>query len=282
MLRRSILGLCCLAAWPLLPAAQTLRYDATSVRANTSGPRGTQPRMQFTPAGDFTAVNQPLRVLLNFAFRLPLHRVEGMPDWFTSERWDVTGKAPAGLVNVTPDQRTEMLRGLLEDRFALKTRMVTKDMPGMVITLARSDGRLGPGLRPSTSDCESAEAAALARVQGRPPSGRPPCALGGGSGGPLCGTGVTLAQLADGLGGVFQRHVLDQTGLTGRYDFLLTFTPDQKGGPGISFGRPCGAVTGDQPAFSTAFSEQLGLKIESRRIPVEMLVIESAERAADN
>jgi len=53
--------------------------------------------MQFTPSGDFTAVNQPVRVLLNFAFQLPLFRVEGMPDWFTTERFDVRAKAPAGL-----------------------------------------------------------------------------------------------------------------------------------------------------------------------------------------
>jgi uncharacterized protein (TIGR03435 family) len=52
--------------------------------------------MRFTPGGDFAAVNQPLRVLVNIAYQIPLFRVEGMPDWFTSERFDVTAKAPAG------------------------------------------------------------------------------------------------------------------------------------------------------------------------------------------
>src|SRR5687768_18576658 len=71
-------------------------FEVTSVRANTSGQR--QASMQWTPAGDFTAVNQPVRVLLNFAYRMPLFQVEGMPDWFTTERFDVSAKAPAGLV----------------------------------------------------------------------------------------------------------------------------------------------------------------------------------------
>jgi uncharacterized protein (TIGR03435 family) len=102
------------------------------------------------------------------------------------------------------------------------------------------------------------------------------------SAGPICGGAVTLEQLATGLSGVFQRPVLDRTGLQGRFDFDLTFTPDTKGGPGVAFGNACGPLTGDQPAFSTAMQEQLGLKLESQRAPVEVLVIDSAERPAEN
>jgi uncharacterized protein (TIGR03435 family) len=253
---------------------QNVRFEVLSVRANSSGER--QASMRWTPAGDFAAVNQPPRVLLQFAYRLPLYRFEGMPDWFTSERFDITGKAPVGLV-MEPllDVRAQLLRGMFEERFRIKARLVTKNVQGMVVTLARSDGRLGPRLRASAKT--EAECAA-------PPAspGMANCGLGGmSSRGPLCGVGVTMAQLTDGLGGAFQRPVVDKTGLTGRYDFELTYTGD--GGPGVAFaGRRCEGLTGDQPAFATAFSEQLGLKIESQRVPAEILVIDSAERPADN
>lgn len=275
-----------------LGAQSRAAYEVTSVRANTTGPRGTQPRIAFTPGGDFTGINQPVRVILNFAYRLPLYRVEGMPDWFSSERFDISAKAPAGL-NADADMRAQLLRSLLEDRFKLKARMVTREVPGMVLTMRRADGRLGPALRKSNGDCEAPDAAALARVQGREPSGRPPCSMGGDSAGPLCGTGVTMAQLVGGLGEIFQRPVVDKTGLAGSYDFLLTFTPDTRGGPGRSSGaapsasvgfggRPCTGAAGDAPSFATAMSEQLGLKLEAQRVPVEMLVIDSAERPTDN
>jgi uncharacterized protein (TIGR03435 family) len=206
-----------------------------------------------------------------------------MPAWFMTERFDISAKAPAGLT-ADADMRARLLRGLLEDRFTLRTRMVSREAAGMVLTMARADARLGQRLRKSNADCVAPDAAALARVQGQQPSGRPPCALGGGSAGPLCGTGVTMAQLVDGLGGVFQRPVIDKTGLTGRYAFELTFTPDRTGGGReVAFaGRPCDGLAGDQPAFSTAMSEQLGLKIEPQRVAVEMLVIDSAQRPTDN
>lgn len=262
--------------------AQVLKYEVTSVRANTSDPRGTPSRVAFTPGGDFTGTNLPAQVVLNFAYRLPLYRVEGMPDWFTTERFDINAKAPAGLA-ADADVRAQLLRGLLEDRFKLKARLVTKETPGMVLTLVRGDGRLGSRLRKSEGGCEAADTAALVRAQGREPTGRPTCSLGGSSVGPLCGTGVTMTQLAEGLGNVFQRHVVDKTGLAGQYDFELTFTPDSTGGRGVSFGgRPCGSRPADAPAFSTAMSEQLGLKLESQRVPAEILVFESAQRPSEN
>jgi uncharacterized protein (TIGR03435 family) len=259
-------------------------FEVTSVRPNTSGQR--QASMQFTPAGDFTAVNQPVRVLLNFAYLLPLFQVEGMPDWFTTERFDVSAKAPAGLV-VEPlaDVRSRLLQSLLEDRFRLKARLVTKEVPAMLLTLARDDGRVGPQMRRSDVDCE-AIAAARGRGAGPPaiPAGprEPVCNLGGSSGGTMCGRAVTMERLTQGLSGVYQRPVVDMTGLEGRYDFNLLFTPDNPKGPGVSFGNTCGAPTGDRPALSTAMQEQLGIRIRAGEAPVEVLVIDSAERPTEN
>ena len=257
-------------------------FEVTSVRANTSGE--TRASMQFTPAGDFTAVNQPVRVLLNFAFQLPLFRVEGMPDWFTTERFDVRAKAPAGLsIEPLAEVRGQLLRSLLEDRFKLKARLLTKESPAMIVTLARQDGSMGPRFRKSDVDCAAAVGAA--RGRGADPSAprQPVCALGGGSMGAICGRAVTMAQIIQGLSGVYQRTVVDNTGLEGRFDFDLSFTPDNPGGPGVAFGGGgCGGVSGDRPALSTALQEQLGLRITAGRAPVEVLVIDSAERPAEN
>src|SRR5687768_7930017 len=257
-------------------------FEVTSVRANTSGQR--QASMQWTPAGDFTAVNQPVRVLLTFAYQIPLFRVEGMPDWFTTERFEVVAKAPAGLsVEPLAVVRGQLLRSLLEDRFTLKARLVTKAMPAMILSMARDDGRLGPQFRRSNVDCETAIAAARGRGAGAPAVPREPvCALGGASFGVMCGRAVTMAQFTQGLSGVYQRPVVDMTGLEGRFDFNLLFTPDTPGGPGVAFGNSCGAPTGDRPALSTAMQEQLGIRIRAGEAPVEVLVIESAERPTEN
>ncbi len=280
---RHLWGALLLAASSLTLVAQVQpAFEVTSVRANTSGER--RASMGFTPGGDFNAFNQPVRVLLNIAYQIPLFRVEGMPDWFTSERFDVSAKAPAGLkMEPFAEVRGKLLRGLLEDRFKLKARLTNKEMPAMIVSLARSDGRLGPQLRASSVDCEAvlAAAAAAGRGAGPPPADRQ-CVLGGSSGGQICGRAATMAQFVQGLSGVYQRPVMDQTGLTGRYDFDLVFTPDNPRGPGVAFGNPCTPGPGDRPAFSTAMQEQLGLRIEAGRAQVEVLVIDSVERPSDN
>ena len=241
--------------------------------------------MQFTPAGDFRAVNQPVRVLLSVAYRIPLFLVEGMPDWFATERFDVSAKAPAGLSMEPLDQvRGRLLRSLLEDRFHLKARLVTKEMPAMILTLARADGRLGPRMRASNVDCEAAIAEARGRGAGGPAVPREPiCNLGGMSAGPICGRAVTMERFTQGLSGAYQRPVVDMTGLAGRFDFDVSFTPDNPGGPGVAFGAICGGEqSGDRPALSTAMQEQLGLRIRADRAPVEVLVIDSARRPDEN
>ena len=284
----AVLALCCSAIAAAQPQAA---FEVTSVRLNTSGE--TRASMQFTPAGDFTAVNQPVRVLLNIGYQIPLFRVEGMPDWFTTERYDVTAKAPAGLsMQPFAEVRGQLLRSLLELRFGLKARVVTKEVEAMILTVARADGRLGPRFRVSQVDCEVAIAAARGRgatpVPGAPRE--PVCALGGASGGrpdqgyaaTICGRAVTMAQIAQGLSGVYQRPVVDRTGLQERFDFELLFTPDTPGGPGIAFGANCGTPPGDRPSLSTAIQEQLGLRIRADSAPAEVLVIDGAQRPTPN
>jgi uncharacterized protein (TIGR03435 family) len=260
-------------------------FEVTSVHRNTSGER--RASMRMAPNGDFMATNQPVRVLLNFAYEMPLYLVEGMPDWFTSERYDVTAKAPAGL-NMEPfaEVRGRLLRSLLEDRFKLHARRVTKELPALLLGFARDDHRLGPKMRTSTFDCEPVFAAARERAAdptaARTEAPEPVCNLGGLSASPICGRAVTMERLVQGLAGVFQKAVVDETKLQGRFDFDLSFTPDNPNGPGVAFGGVCPQQSDDRPALMTALQEQLGLRLRQSRAPIEVLVIDSAEKPSEN
>jgi uncharacterized protein (TIGR03435 family) len=237
------------------------------------------------PTGDFTAVNQPLRVLIQFAYELPLYRVEGMPDWFATERYDISAKPPADLkLEPFADVRGRLLRSLLEDRFKLKARLTTKEMPALVLGFARDDHRLGPKMRRSNAECPPAAVAGRGEGPASTPLGRtePMCGMGGLSGSPICGRGVTLDRFAEGMAGVYQRPVVNGTALEGRYDFDLSFTPDNPCGPGIAFCAACPGQSDDRPALLTAMQEQLGLRLRQGRAPVEVLVIDSVERPAEN
>jgi uncharacterized protein (TIGR03435 family) len=269
-----------LAATGLIAQPRTA-FEVTSVRTNTSGE--TRARMQMTPTGDFTAVNQPVSVLLTAAYQLPLFRIEGMPDWFRTERFDVSAKPPAGLtMEPFAEVRSRLLRSLLEDRFKLRAQFVTKDVSAMILTLARDDKRPGPQFRTSRLDCQT-PATARGRGAGPVAPQEPVCAVGGGSFGTFCGRGATMAQVTLALSGIYQRPVVDATGLDGRFDFDMAFTPDNPKGPGVAFGSVCPtAQEVDRPALQTALQEQLGLRISSGRAPVEVLVIEGAERPAGN
>jgi uncharacterized protein (TIGR03435 family) len=269
----------------VLGAQPRTAFELASVRLNTSGER--RASMRMTPTGDFMAVNQPVRVLLNFAYEMPLYLVEGMPDWFTTERYDVTAKAPAGLsMEPFAEVRGRLLRSLLEDRFKLKARRVTKEMPALMLGFARDDHRLGAKLRASNVDCDVALAAVRAQAADAAPAQlaarEPLCNMGGQSASPICGRAVTMERLVQGLAGVFQQPIVDETMLHGRFDFDLSFTPDNPRGPGIAFGASCPEQSDDRPALMTALQEQLGLRLRQGRAPIEVLVIDSAEKPAGN
>ena len=125
-----------------------------------------------------------------------------------------------------------MLRSLLGERFKPAVHTETKEQPIYALVMARNDGRLGPDLKKSDTDCAAVMAAMRGRGPGRgmpppgPPGERMQCGIRIGPGNMSVG-GMTLAQFANSLGMFVGRVVLDRTGLTGHYDFNLTWTPDQ-------------------------------------------------------
>jgi uncharacterized protein (TIGR03435 family) len=228
------------------------------------------------PGGRFNVTNQPPLRLIAFAYQIEPFQIDGGPEWIGSDRFDVVAKAegdpPVGPMFGPPDQMWLMLRTLLADRFKLATHWETRDMPIYALVLARSDGRLGPQLRSSTVDCVDAPPAAQATDT------RPRCRNGGG---PwfISWDNFPLSQFAIFLTRHVQRVVVDRTGLSGNVDVDLTWTPDQipqtpeQGFPPID---PNG------PSIFTALQEQLGLKLESTRGPVNVLVIDRIEQPTED
>jgi uncharacterized protein (TIGR03435 family) len=181
-------------------------------------------------------------------------QIVGGDAWTGSERYDVSATMGSELATTRIGELTQLqpqlLRALLEDRFRLKAHRETRTLPRYALVLARKDGRLGPRLRRSSADCTvDLSACATTARQGRYSSG-----------------GTPLSSLSNYLASsVVQQVVVDRTGLEGRFAIDLEWTPDQ-------------TPSSDQPSIFTALHEQLGLKLESERGPVDVVVIDSVER----
>ena len=250
---------------------QTPSFEVTSVKANRTGDRSS--RFQLLPGGRFVATNTTARALLQSAYRfeyLPF-QVIGGPSWLDSERFDVEGRAGG---SPSPADVDAMVRALLVTRFKMTYAKETRDMPVYHLTRARADGRSGPQLRPSTTACDRTPPATNTPPD---PNALPRCGgrfARGTLGQRILGVGATLDELAQLLPQRVRRKVVNRTGLQGAYDFELDFTPDDP---------PPADVAADKavPLF-TALQEQLGLRLESARGPVDVLVIQSAERPEEN
>jgi uncharacterized protein (TIGR03435 family) len=281
------------AALPLLPLAMAFaraqapvgkpKFEVAAVRENTSNDGKINIGIQ--PGGRFTVVGAPLAELIRIAFAVQRTQVIGAPDWTETARFDISAKAETDIQGAgpggPPGQLNFMLQDLLEDRFKLRTHRETRELPIYALTLARSDKKLGAGLRPSTVDCAAmrGRGGRMGPPPGPPPPGeRPPCGMRVAPNQVVAG-GVSLAQLTPMLSQFTQRIVLDRTGLTGNFDIDLTFTPERMPqGPPPPGAPPLLPVDPNGPSLFTALQEQLGLKLESDRAPVEVLVIDHVER----
>jgi uncharacterized protein (TIGR03435 family) len=307
----AMLGWCVGAAAPRAQAqSQTpapTSFEVASVKPsdpNASGPFGSFPMMLPQGTGRISISNMPLRLLIRMVYGLQDFQVVGGPTWQTSSKFDITAKAYDG--TTTTADLMPLLKTLLADRFKLKTHMETREGPTYALVVARSDGRLGPDLKPSTSDCTNAAAdqqkRAEAILKGGPaaiasllpkPGETIKCALGPAidpsnpaAGFGLRGDGQPMNSLTTMLTYVMGRPVNDKTGLTGLYDWVLKFDPQillaalgQQMGITIPAGLTANAnsLFADSPSLLTALQEQLGLKLDSERGPIEVLVIDSAE-----
>jgi uncharacterized protein (TIGR03435 family) len=274
-------------------AADNATFEVASVKTNKSGDN--RIGIGFAPGGRFRATNVPLRELIAAAYGTPqplaAFQITGGPKWIESDRFDVVAKMngdPQPGPNGPPPAIFPMMRNLLADRFHLVVHHETMDSPVYTLLLARSDGKLGSQLHTAATDCAALMAAARARGGAPPappaPGERMPCGTRMFPGN-LSGGAMSMAQLANVLARFVNRTVIDRTGLAGNYDLDLQWTPDQ-----IPQGRgetPPGApplppIDPNGPSIFTAVQEQLGLKLDPARAPVDVLVIDRVEHPTED
>jgi uncharacterized protein (TIGR03435 family) len=288
-------------AAPPAAVSPNATFDVASVKPSNPNPDPTNPLSQIAlmlpqPGGRFTATNTPLRMLIMVAYELQQDaQLTGGPSDLLTAKYDITARA-AGTATIGKEL-PQMLRSLLADRFRLKTHTESRELPLYDLVLARGDGRLGPGLRPSKSECSkpdevaAQQGAALAKGDVASFMGKPgPCMVTTDtSGGPLNllmrGDGQEIAQLVEVLTQFTGRKVRDKTGLTGRYDFELKMDLQMVLALAQRMGASIPAAAANIPqadgsSLTTALNEGLGLKLESARAPVDVVVIDSVEAPA--
>jgi len=212
--------------------------------------------IQSLAGGRFNTFSTSLRLLIMYAYNVKDYQVSGGPGWANSETYDIVAKADG---NATRPQLRLMLQALLKDRFKLALRPGTKDAPIYELMLAKG----GSKIQEDTTSAGSR--------------------LGLTGAGRVAARKASMAMLAELLGTLSGRPVVDKTGLPSTYTFKLDWTPGVGEG-GLPWQPPPDVVPPDSngPSLFTALQEQLGLRLQSAKGPVESLVIEEAEKPTEN
>jgi uncharacterized protein (TIGR03435 family) len=254
------------APMPVSAAAAPPAFEVSTVKENKSGSSGSSSNSRD---GWFTATNVSLKNLLQYqAYGVPESRIFGGPKWISSERFDIEAKTDSAttdrLRTLARDQRRiqrqAMFQQLLAERFKLAVHWETRELPVYALVVAKK----GPLLHPTKE------------LDGHSGSSS--------NNGDLTVHGVTLVQMADvltqELSSELGRVVIDKTGIQGRYDCALEWRRDTGR---MSDGTDGSAAPTDSgPSIFTAIQEQLGLKLESTKGPVQVLVIDHVEMPSEN
>jgi uncharacterized protein (TIGR03435 family) len=242
-------------------------FEVATIKPTDPDFRGRFIRMESTH--QLVARNHALNTLIAAAYNLNPRAISGGPAWIESDHYDILAKAP-GEVRPNLDEQMAMLRKLLADRFKLTFHREQKELSIYALTVAKNGAKVtGSKLKESAVSPDDSPI-------GPPPLifvVTPPAVR-------LPGRDATMAELASVFQrGVLDRPVVDQTGLPGRYDFDLEFTPDES-----QFGGMLGRPPSDAPlpGLFAAIQQQLGLKLEATRGPVDVLVVDRAERPSEN
>jgi uncharacterized protein (TIGR03435 family) len=240
-----------------------------------------KPRSSDTPVGGvpaspdrFVRPNVTVAQLIEYAYEVRDFQILGGPGWLRSDRFQVTAKAERAVPQA--EQRL-MVRRLLVERFGLEVRTETRELPTYGLVMARRDGRLGDKMVPSDRDCEPIINAGNPRP--RQGDGPPPCAwfvalMNGFA--RLRLTGIRVSRFAGILEPMAGRKIVDRTNVTGLYDIELDFVPES-----TLLGLPIPNATAlqqsDIPPLVTAVQDRLGLRLESERGPVDVILVDGVE-----
>jgi bla regulator protein blaR1 len=252
-----------IAAQEKTSSGPALRYEVASIRPSKATDNNS--RLGPGPEGGLRANNVTLLQLISFAYDLRNFQINGGPSWVSNDRYDLIAKpenftGPGDPRTMTDAQRRqhmdenrERLRALLAERFQLTTRIEPKEQPVYFLTVAKG----GPKMQLSTSN-ELAGSTMRTRM------------------GSMEAQRMTTTGMLQSLSNILNRRVIDKTGLTGHYDFRLEWTPEAAASPDAPGDVPAGA------SIFTAIQEQLGLRLESAKAPVDTLVVVKAERPSEN
>jgi uncharacterized protein (TIGR03435 family) len=281
----AVLAVAMVVAFQTAPGAQAPRaFEVASIKRNT-GSLGGMPLVAIT-GQRVSAPFVTVRTLVQVAYGVDRDQVAGGPGWIDSDRFEVNATAPAG---ATTAEVRGMLRTLLAERFGLTAHSEKRDLPVNVLTFG---GQFGPKMRPAGPQCAPGTI-----PPGLPPPPPPPpptpagaaemIVLGASPAGSKCGALVMngfisgremkMEAIAWMLSQLVRRPVLDRTGLGETYDFDLMYLPDV--GPPQVNGT---AIAWDAPALATAIREQLGLKFDSTRAPVQVVVVDRVTAPTEN
>jgi uncharacterized protein (TIGR03435 family) len=232
-------------------------------------------RVQPSPGGRLNLDNVPLRFLIANAYDVKDYQIIGAPDWTRTERYDVIAKAEG---NASGRQMMgPMLQSLLRDRSKLVFHRETRELPAYLLTLSKKGIKLQATKAGSCTPWTLDSTPPVLAAGQKPPIF---CGFRGigydGADRMLEIAGATMADLAAALSGALRQTVLDRTGLTGIFDVHLKWSPEIVTGPGTW------APSSDGPSLFTAIQEQLGLKLDATKTPVEVLVIDRLERPSEN
>jgi bla regulator protein blaR1 len=261
-------------------ANETLSYEVASIKPEKTG--SMMFRVLNTPDG-FSATTT-VQMLIRVAYGIEDNQISAAPGWVSSEKYDVEAKMDQDtaekLKKIAEAQmeptRQHMLQTLLADRFKLTIHRETKELPIYSLVVAKGGAKLHEA-KPDDNYLNG-----IKGLDGRPvPAGAHLMRMGRGE---LRGQSLGMGQIAHLLTMQTGRTVVDNTGLKGNYDFTLHWTPDQStpalNGPG---GGPDSTTSSESgPSIFTAVQEQLGLKLESQKGPVEILVIDHVEKPSEN
>jgi len=238
-----------LVALSALNARSQTKFEAASIRVTP--PDSREPLdIRFEPGGRLTVTNETLDVLVRYAYGVKRWQILGAPDWLSTDRFDISAKAQG---DPGHDEMLKMFQALLEERFKLKLHRETKEGSVYLLTVVKN----GPKLQQAKELKEGERAGVFTLRTGSPQ--QPAISY------IRRGRRATMAMLASALEDQAQRPVLDRTGLTGDFDFDVQFAADD-------------SHLDEFPTLFTALHDQLGLKLESAKGPIETLVMEHIER----
>ena len=253
------------------------RFEVVSIRPNRTA--RVEGRFDLQPSGRITWVATTLRPLIRLAHERRMfdtREVVGGPDWLDNDRFDIVAQA-SGPLRVDPDgfprEPFAMIRTMIEERFGLRVHEEKRERP--IYQLVRvSATALGPRLERSSIDCGKEMAD---QAKGNPPrmlaDGLAACTLGGPPG-RLLSAGLGMPQLAAALVRLVGREVVDRTNLDGAFDWDIEFRPELIQPLGNE-PAPAADAFNDRPSIFTALQEQLGLRLESAKGLVDVLVVDA-------